>query len=77
MVSQSVIRRSWNILSLLVVVWVLCLAGLQLYNIAWGTGIWLGQFAPTWALLFLFFIVFCILFLVGIEAVVWAPQYSA
>ena len=54
--------------------WVLFSAGVELYNIAWGTGIWLGQFAPKWTLTFILFIVFCVLFLAGMEIVLRAPQ---
>ena len=72
--NQSMIRRPWNILLLLLAAWVLFMAGMQLYNIAWGTGIWLGQFAPSWAMVFVLFIVFCVLVLIGLEIVLRAPQ---
>ena len=73
--NQSTIRRSWTILFLLVAAWVLSLAGLQLYNFAWGTGIWHGEFAPKWALVFILVMVFCLLFLASMEMMLRAPQH--
>lgn len=72
--NRSITKTSLNILLLLITAWVLFLAGVQLYNIAWGTGVWLGQFAPKWALAFLLFIVFCVLSLAGLEIILRAPQ---
>lgn len=72
--NQSLPRKSLHLLLLLIVAGILFLAGLQLYHIAWGTGIWLGQFAPKWALVFLLFILFSVFFLAGMEVVLWSPQ---
>ncbi|HLO13851.1 MAG TPA: hypothetical protein VK206_03410, partial [Anaerolineales bacterium] len=43
-------------------------------KIAWGTGVWLGQLAFTWAVALLLFGLFCILCLVGIWMILWSPQ---
>jgi len=43
-------------------------------RIAWGTGVWLGQFALTWALALLLFGLFCILCLSVIWMALWSPQ---
>jgi hypothetical protein len=72
--NQLMIGRLRNVSLLLIAAWVLFMAGVQLYNIAWGTGVWLGQFAPSWALVFTLFIAFCILLLIGMETVLRAPQ---
>ncbi len=42
--------------------------------IAWGTGVWLGQFAVTWALALFLFGLFAILCLIGVYVVLWSPQ---
>jgi len=49
-------------------------AASEFYQIAWGTGIWLGQFALTWALAFFLFSSFCLLGLVGIWMILWSPK---
>ena len=43
-------------------------------RIAWGTGVWLGQFALTWAFVLLLFGLFCTLCLIVIWMVIWTPQ---
>lgn len=47
---------------------------LEFERIAWGTGVWLGQFALTWAVALLLFGLFCILCLVVIGLILWSPQ---
>lgn len=49
-------------------------ACVELYNIAWDTGEWLGQFSPKWALLLFIFAFACILSFGGIGVSLWAPQ---
>lgn len=73
--NQLTLRRFSNTSLFLLAAWVLFSAGVELYNIAWGTGIWLGQFAPKWALAFTLFVVFCVLFLAGIQAVLHNPEH--
>src|SRR5688572_32206376 len=43
-------------------------------RIAWGTGIWLGQLALSWALTLFLFAIFCILCLVLVWVMLWTPQ---
>lgn len=43
-------------------------------RIAWGTGVWLGQFALKWAIALFLFGLFCILCLVTIWMTLWSPQ---
>lgn len=47
---------------------------IEFQSIAWGTGIWLGQFSPSWALAFFLFGLFCIVCLIGIWITLWSPQ---
>jgi len=42
-------------------------------RIAWGTGVWLGQLAPTWAIALFLFGLFCTLCLVIIWMSIWSP----
>lgn len=46
-------------------------AAVEFYNMAWGTGAWLGEFSFKWALGFALFIVFCILCLISLA---WAVR---
>src|SRR5687768_1150116 len=43
----------------------------DVYDIAWGTGIWLGEFALTWAVLLILFCFCCLLALVVAVRVIW------
>ncbi len=54
--------------------WALYGACAELYNVAWGTGVWLGQFSPKWALAFFLFTLFCIACFIGIGVFLWTPQ---
>ncbi|HSA99981.1 MAG TPA: hypothetical protein VLE49_04975 [Anaerolineales bacterium] len=46
-------------------------AVLEFHQIAWGTGVWLGQYAFKWALALLLFASFCVLCLVGVWVALW------
>jgi len=35
----------------------------EFFDIAWGTGIWLGELAPSWALFFALYVILCLVFL--------------
>jgi hypothetical protein len=50
------------------------MAGLEFYNIAWGTGKWLGEFSFKWALLFFLFVLVGMLCLVGLVVALWFPS---
>lgn len=58
------------LLSAYVLIW----SVVEFERIAWGTGVWLGQFALTWAVALLLFGLFCILCLVVIWLILWSPQ---
>src|SRR5688572_27529882 len=46
----------------------------EVYNIAWGTGNWVGEFSLKWMLVFLLFVSLCILLLIVVGITFWAPQ---
>jgi hypothetical protein len=55
----------------------LCGASLEFYNIAWGTGRWIGEFSLKWALALGLFVVFCLVCLLGVGFAVWpAPGWA-
>lgn len=56
---------------LLAAAWVLVGAGVEFYQIAWGTGIWLGQFALTWFVAFILFVLFGIACLTCLTLILW------
>ncbi|HET9589044.1 MAG TPA: hypothetical protein VFO91_09680 [Anaerolineales bacterium] len=71
---RSLLRRPANALLLLAGIWMLYVACWEFYHIAWGSGIWLGQFSFKWALAFLSFVLFCV-FCAGVVAILlWSPQ---
>jgi hypothetical protein len=53
-------KHSENFLLALGVAWILLGACTELYQVAWGTGEWRGEFSRAWALLYYSFIVLCI-----------------
>lgn len=59
------------------IVWLLCGADVEFYNISWGPGNWLGQFSLKWFLAFLFFVSISIMLLIGIGMILWAPEKLA
>ena len=48
-------------------------ATVEFHRIAWGTGVWLGEFAFSWAFAFVLFVLFCIACLAVLGALLWAP----
>jgi hypothetical protein len=67
-------KRTEHILLLFASAWILSGACAEFYNIAWGTGIWLGQFSFKWFLFFVLFFLFCIACLGGIVLSLWFPE---
>ncbi len=59
------------------IIWLLYGACTEFYNIAWGTGNWIGQFSPKWMLAFLLFVLVCILLLIGVGITLSAYQKVA
>ena len=75
--TQTSMSRLIRILLSALAAWILAGAARDGFNVAWGTGDRLGEFALTWALLFLLFALFCFgLFLLAM-AVLWRPRALA
>src|SRR5512134_1081578 len=71
--NQSFLKRSAETLLLLAGAWILYTACWEFYNIAWGSGIWLGQFSFKWALAFFSFVLFCVFCLAASASILWIP----
>ena len=54
--------------------YILIRACMEFYAIAWGTGVWLGEFSLKWAVGFLGFVLFCLLTWTGAALVMWRPS---
>jgi hypothetical protein len=67
-------RRSEKIFRLISAAWILYGACVEFYNIAWGTGEWLGLFSLKWGLAFFLVMLFCVLCLIVVGILLWAPQ---
>ncbi len=63
-----------NILFFTLAAVILAKANAEFYNVAWGTGAWLGEFSSIWLVLFLSFTLFCVALLTGIAAAIWKPK---
>jgi hypothetical protein len=70
-------QRSYSLKRLFLFALSACLfagAILEFQRIAWGTGVWLGQFALTWAVALVLFAFFCVLCLIVVWLALWAPH---
>ncbi len=67
-------KRLAESLLLILAAWVLTGACVEFYNIAWGTGVWLGEFSPKWGAAFFLFTLFCVVWLLGVGLFVWSPE---
>jgi hypothetical protein len=74
------IFRENNVLNVLIT---LLLAGVfyrasnELYEIAWGTGSWLGEFSRTWAILYYLFLALCVSLLCITVLFIWDQKLFA
>lgn len=68
--SLSLKRLFLFVLSAYILAWSI----VEFESIAWGTGVWLGQLAFTWALALFLFGLFCILCLAVIGVILWTPR---
>lgn len=73
-IRQSAPRKFKNLLLLAVMAWVLYGACVEVYNIAWDTGTWLGRFSLKWGLAFFLFSLFCIFSILLIGKILGQPQ---
>ena len=46
----------------------------EFYDIAWGTGVWLGEFSLKWGLFFFSFVLACLLSLIFVVIALWKPS---
>ncbi len=60
-----------NLLIILLLAVVFYRASHELYEIAWGTGSWVGEFSRAWAILYFLFLVFCTSFLAVTVLFIW------
>jgi hypothetical protein len=70
-------RQLWNILVFIFATFILNRSCGEFYNIAWGTGVAIGQFSLMWLLLFSVFVLFCCLLLGFTGIVLWKPAVVA
>lgn len=64
-------RYSEKILITLVLLGLFLGSCFDFFDIAWGTGVWLGELALTWAILFVFFCVFGLVFFAIVAQIIW------
>jgi hypothetical protein len=55
--AHTILIIRWAVVALFTVI--LYGAGVEFYNIAWGTGNWWGEFSLKWGVLFIFFVALC------------------
>jgi len=55
--------------------YILIRAGMEFHEIAWGSGVWLGEFSLKWGLGFVAFVLFCILTWAGAVLIMWQPSF--
>ena len=63
-----------QVLIFIVSAYILIWSVIEFEGIAWGTGVWLGQFAFTWTMALFFFGLFCVLCLIGTWTILWTPR---
>ena len=54
--------------------YILVRACIEFFEVAWGTGVWLGEFSLKWGVFFFAFVLFCLMALVGVILVLWRPS---
>jgi hypothetical protein len=71
---QKIFHSAKPFLILALSSWVLAFSVVEFETIAWGSGIWLGQFSFKWALAFLVFVLFCVSWLGSVVVLLWSPE---
>jgi len=74
---QRYIHSTKPLLILALSSWLLAFSVVEFETIAWGSGIWLGQFSFKWALAFFVFVLFCVFCLGAVVILLWTPQRLA
>jgi len=72
--SQNVSKQVVKVLLAAIFAYILVRACAEFYEIAWGTGIWLGEFSFKWGVGFFGFALFCILVWIFSLMVLWKPS---
>jgi len=72
--TTNIAEQVASVLWALVFAYILVRACVEFYAIAWGTGIWLGEFSFKWGIGFFAFILFCILTWIGSALAMWRPS---
>ena len=72
--TTSIGKQSAQILLAAIFAYILVRACIEFYNIAWGTGIWLGEFSLKWGLGFFGFVLICILAWLSGLMMLWKPS---
>ena len=67
-------KQTAKITLAVVFAYILVRACIQFYNIAWGTGAWLGEFSLKWGLGFFGFVLLCILAWYSGLMALWRPS---
>ena len=63
-----------RVLTFILAAYLLIWCVIEFESIAWGTGVWLGQFAFTWAMALFLFVLFCVGCLIVAWMMLWSPQ---
>ena len=72
--TNDIAEQAAKILWVVVFAYILIRACIEFYAVAWGTGIWLGEFSFKWGLGFFAFVLFCLLSWTGSALVMWKPS---
>jgi len=72
--STNFAEQAAKILWAVVFVYILVRACIEFYAVAWGTGVWLGEFSLKWGIGFFSFVLLCILTWVGSAFLMWKPS---
>jgi hypothetical protein len=63
-----------GLLAVLLAAALLAQASIELNRVAWGTGIWLGEYSPKWAIGFFGFVLVCLGLLALVRTLIWTPR---
>ena len=72
---NRLLKGSERILLMMGIAWILIGAGFEFFDIAWGTGDWLGELSRTWGLLFSLYTTFAVVFYIAAGSVIWKREW--
>jgi len=73
-INDGFVSNFGRIVILLITATFLYLVEREFYEIAWGTGVWLGEFSMKWGMAFFASIIICLLILGGEGTILWRPD---